>query len=173
MNKPFNHQNPEAPDKLLSEVPGMESSKKAFVAPPGYFDHLSARISEAVSSSSKQSTNHPLKAIVSRKIFWIPLFAVSLLMIAFFVFIPSESRNPGTTTQVVGNSLEETEYDASYDFENTMADLNTTAELMDSLDQGDVIDFVDIEDEAWDVPEEVIVDYLMDQDVDHSLLAEL
>jgi len=176
MDTDNNKQTTETPDHTLRDVPGMESSKHAFSAPRGYFDDLSSRISAAAESSGNTPSRN---TIFSRRVFWIPVSAISLLVIAFFVFSPPGIEDPGSGRQTGLGSLPEdsiveyAEFDASYQFDNHMEDLNTSMVLMDSLDQEDDVRFVDLASETWDVPDEVIVDYLMDQDVDPVLLAEL
>jgi hypothetical protein len=153
---------------LLTQLKEKHPQNDGFIVPDRYFDQLSSQISGRIKNEVKQ----PQKTITEYRLL-IPLAAAASLILFFAIYYQNQQgRQSVQNSSSANNNAIETAVDESYVNDLMTEDYKQAQSLLENLDE-DEINFVDKPLISEDITEESILEFLNEQELDPSLLAEL
>lgn len=159
------------PDDRLT-IPGHDKSKNPFQVPEAYFEDLPGRIQERISGQELEKIQRSsyLTRTLIRKLA-VPVLA-ALLITALYLFIPWQKTTTDTTSSLHDTLTLKADYDISYANDATISDFKVIEEYLDnpvnqevSLNLGST--------QLEDISEDVIIEYLNEQEIDPDLFSQL
>ena len=155
-------------NNLLAQLKEKHPQNDGFIVPERYFDQLASQISERIKNGEKKSK----KAITGYRLF-IPLAAAASVILVFAIYYLNQQGSQSVqNSSSANNNAIETAVDESYVNDLMTEDYNQAQTLIENLDE-DEINFVDKPLISEDITEESIMEFLNEQELDPSLLAEL
>lgn len=155
-------------NNLLAQLKEKHPQNDGFIVPERYFDQLASQISERINNGEKKTK----KAITGYRLF-IPLAAAASVILVFAIYYLNQQGSQSVqNSSSANNNAIETAVDESYVNDLMTEDYKQAQTLIENLDE-DEINFVDKPLISEDITEESIMEFLNEQELDPSLLAEL
>jgi len=166
------HDNPkkcqsEKEDQLPEILEQLRQDRHGYTVPDGYFDSLSARITDKL-SKQEPSFFQAAVSVLSKPLVWSPVLAVVLVALTFFFLIPDPDRS--VVEQY--DTIKELSFamDASFTEEVMLTEINSIDTDFENTGflSNDPKQFTGL----THFTEEEITRYLKDQEIDTELLTE-
>jgi len=162
------------PEEILERFSSGLEESKAFKVPEGYFDTLPSRIQDEISAQAQKKLHFPrLWGLFTTRRAWIPLLAVTTMLVAIFLFIPGRKNSQNTLAEIHDTLNLKVAYDASYAGD---ANFEEYVKVNDLLEKPGVKnpDSVSLFKTSYTgISDDDIIDYLKDQELDSEVLAQL
>lgn len=162
-------------DKIEDWMKESGSEQGGFKAPDNYFGELPGRIEQAIRNQEKgqklKNTGSSTSRIVMYRV--VPILAAASVIIALFFLFPVGKTTVLTSGSPYDSLNPNASYDASYATEAIQDDYVEMNEMLNAPDAQFDIEMTSEFYESNEITDQDISDYLMDQDLDTDLLAEL
>jgi hypothetical protein len=161
-------------EEILNQAEGDARSLNPFMVPAGYFDELPGRILDKIAVDKRR----PAGSWKGASIFvfrnaWISYLAAATIIIALILIIPWQRSSNKVLTEIHDTLNLNTDYDASYANDAALADYKVIEEYLGNPSNSNYktlnFNIMDLEE----IPDEAIIEYLNEQELDTELLAEL
>lgn len=163
-------------DQLPDWMKASRSAESGFKVPVNYFEELPGRIEQTIRKEETGPQLNNAGSSTTRRIIIYriaPLLAAASVIIALFFLFPV-SKTSNVASNNTNDSLNLTaSYDASYATEAIQDEYVLMNEMLDDPDAQLNVETSSDFYESNEISDEDITDYLMDQDIDTDLLAEL